>query len=59
MGIGVGGQDATNFSHISKDVEEYSTSLNTNLMGAAGRRKKLWPKNCPKNGFYGGLNCVG
>ena len=54
VGVGVGGQDATNFSHISKDAQENSTSFDTNCMSAAGRGKKLWSKNCPKNGFYGG-----
>ena len=33
--------------------------FDTKLMGAAQRGKKLWPKNRPKNGFYGGWNCVG
>ena len=28
-------------------------SFDTNLMGAARRRKKLWPKNCPKMDFTG------
>ena len=39
VGVGVGGQDATNFSHISKDAQENSTSFDTNFMGAARRRK--------------------
>ena len=32
MGVGVGGQGATNFSHIPKDSEENSTSFDTNVV---------------------------
>ena len=35
-----------------------STSFDTNLMGAARRRKKFMAEKLPKNCFYGGKNCV-
>ena len=34
-----------------KDAQENSTSFDTNLMGAVGRRKKLYTQNRPKNRF--------
>jgi len=46
--VWVDGYSATNFPHRSKYAQENYTSFDTNLIGAVGRRKKAWPKNCQK-----------
>ena len=48
MGVGVGGHDATNFSHISKDAQENSTSFNTTVIIGDYREKWCCMKNRPK-----------
>ena len=36
MGVWVRGQDAANFSHVSKDAQENSTSFDTNIVLGGG-----------------------
>ena len=59
VGVGVGGHHATNFSHISKDVQENNISFDTNAITGGYREKWSYMKNRPKNENYGGKNCVG
>ena len=44
MGVSVDEHNPTNFSHISKDAQENSTSFDTNLHGANPRGKTLCRK---------------
>ena len=39
VGVWVGGHHPTNFSHISKDAQENSTSFDTNVFGGGG---EIW-----------------
>ena len=49
MDVLVGGYDATNFSYISKDAQENSTSLDTNVvMGRCGANMVLNEKPTKK-----------
>ena len=59
VGVWVRGQDAANFSHVSKDAQENSTSFDTNVVLGGGWGNMVWMKNRPKIGNYGGWNGVG
>ena len=59
VGVGVGGHDARNFSYKAKDVQENSTSLDTNPILGDGGAKMVVNKKRPKNEIYGSGNCVG
>ena len=54
VGVWVGGHHPTNFSHISKDAQENSTSFDAYEIPAARRGKKFYIKNHPKIRFYVG-----
>ena len=45
----VGGHDATNFSHLSKDAQENSTSFDTNVVLGRSGAKMVFNENPTKN----------
>jgi len=57
VGVAVGGHDATNFSNISIDVQENSTSFDINVITGGLQGKMVLYKKPTKNGNYGGENC--
>ena len=48
VGVWVGGHEATNFLHISKDAQENSTYFDTDVVTGSDREKWFWMKNLSK-----------
>ena len=59
MGVWVGGQDATNTSHESKDAQENSTSFDINFITGGGRGKGVSNEKPTKNWKLRGLKLRG
>ena len=59
MGVWVGGHGATNFSHISKDAQENSTSFDTDVVTGGDRGKMVLNEKLGKNTILRGLKLRG
>ena len=54
MGVWVRGHDAANFSQISKDAQENSTSFDTNVVTGGDWGSMVLNEKLAKNENYGG-----
>ena len=59
MGVWVRGQDAANFSHVSKDAQENSTSFDTNVVLGGGWGNMVFKEKPTKNRKLRGLKLRG
>ena len=58
VGVWVSGQETANFSHVSKNAHENSSSFDKNVVVVVDGANMVLIENRPKIGNYEGWNCV-